>query len=135
MSTAARIPARSRCHFIVKNAASSIKELLALLRMFPTGPIQQTAGRVIVEERHRPPMQPLHNGSYSRKTHFGVRSTYIVPISAIQGAVTASSTEAAATLLAVELEQYDQLECFEFVLHVDYSTRCLQLSLQRYPAI
>ena len=86
-STAGRIPARLKCLFVVEDAESSVKGLLALVQTFATGPIRQTAGMVIVEERHQPPMQPLHDGSYRRKPLFGVGTTYIVPISAIQGAV------------------------------------------------
>jgi len=86
-STAARIPARLKCLFVVEDAESSIKELLALVQTFATGPIRQTAGMVIVEERHQPPMQPLPNGCCRREPLFGVGTTYIVPISAIQGAV------------------------------------------------
>jgi len=86
-STAGLIPARLKCHFVVEDAESSVEELVALVQTFATGPIRQTAGMVIVEERHQPPMQPLHNGSYSCKPLFGVGTTYIVSISAIQGAV------------------------------------------------
>jgi hypothetical protein len=42
---------------------------------------------VIVEESHQPLMQPLHNGTYHQKLLYSVGTTYIVPISAIQGAV------------------------------------------------
>jgi len=87
MSTAGRIPTRLKCLFVVEDAESSIRGLLALILTFATGPIRQTAGMVIVDERHQPPMQPLHDGSYSREPLFGIRTTYIVPISAIQGAV------------------------------------------------
>jgi len=76
-----------KCLFIVEDAESSVKGLLALVQTFATGPIRQTAGMVIVEEMHQPPMQPLHDGSYRRKPLFGVGTSYIVPISAIQGAV------------------------------------------------
>jgi len=86
-STAGRIPARLKCLSVVEDAESSVKGLLALVQTFATGPICQTAGMVIVEETHRPPMEPLHDGSYRRKPLFGVRTTYIVPLSAIQGAV------------------------------------------------
>jgi len=52
--------------------------------MFATGQIRQTAGMVIVEERHQPLMQPLHDGIYRRKPVFGIGTPYIVPISGIQ---------------------------------------------------
>jgi hypothetical protein len=42
---------------------------------------------VIVEERHQPLMETLHNGSYFHKPRFSSGTTFIVPISAIQGAV------------------------------------------------
>jgi hypothetical protein len=82
-----RIPARLKCLFVVDVAESSVNGLLALVQTFATGPIRLTAGMVIVKERHQPPMQPLHNGRYRRKPLFGVGTTYIVPMSAIQGAV------------------------------------------------
>jgi hypothetical protein len=86
-STAGRIPTWLKCLFIVKDARSKVKWLLALVRMFATGLRRQTAGMEIVEERYQPRMQPLHDGSYRRKQLFGTRTTYIVPICAIQGAV------------------------------------------------
>jgi len=86
-STAGCIAARLKCLFVVENAESSVKVLLALVQTFATGPIRQTAGIMIVKERHQPPMQPLHDGSYHRKPLFGVGTTYIVLICAIQGAV------------------------------------------------
>jgi len=86
-STAGGIPARLNCLFVIEDAESSVKGLLALVQTFATGPIRQIAVMVIVEERHRLLMQPLHNGSYPRKPLVGIRTTYIVPISAIQGAV------------------------------------------------
>jgi hypothetical protein len=61
-STAGCIPTRLKCLLVVKDAESSVKGLLALVQTFATGPIRQTAGMVIVEERHQPQMQPLHNG-------------------------------------------------------------------------
>jgi len=85
--TAGHIPTSLRCLFVVEDTESSIKGLLALVQTIATALIHQTAGMVIVKGRHQPLMQPLHNGSYSRKPLFGVRTTYIVPISAIQRAV------------------------------------------------
>jgi hypothetical protein len=73
--------------FVVEDAKSSIKWLLPLVQTFATGPIHQTAGVVIVKERYQSPMQLLHDGSYHRKPLFGLRTTYIVRIRAIQGAV------------------------------------------------
>jgi len=54
--TAECIPSRLKCLFIVKDDLSNINRLLALVRTFATGPILQTAGMVIVEERDQPPM-------------------------------------------------------------------------------
>jgi hypothetical protein len=85
--TAERIPARLKCLFVTKDAESSIKGLLALVQTFTTGPIRQTAGMLIVEERHQPLMPPLHNGSYCHQPLFGSGTTYIIPISTIQEAV------------------------------------------------
>jgi len=69
-STAGPIPVRLKCLLIAKDAELSIKGLLAMVRMIATGPISQTAGMVIVEERHQPPMQPLNDGCYSYKPLF-----------------------------------------------------------------
>jgi hypothetical protein len=73
--------------FCRHGAELSCKGLLALVQMFATEPICQTAGMVIIEEWYQPPMQPLQDGSYRRKPLFSVGTTYIVPISTIQGAV------------------------------------------------
>jgi len=85
--TAGPIPTPLKCLFVVEDAESSVKGLLALVQMFATGEIHQTAGMVIVEERHQRPMQPLNNGSYRRKPLFSGGTNYIVPIIAIEGAV------------------------------------------------
>jgi hypothetical protein len=86
-STGGHIPARLKCLFVVEDTESSITELLASVQTFAIGPIRQTAGMVIVEESHQPPMQPLNNGSYRHTALVGIGTTYIVPISAIAGAV------------------------------------------------
>jgi len=86
-STAGCIPTWLKCLFIIENAEFSVKGLLALVQMFGTEPIYQSAGMVIVKEKHQPLMQPLHDGSYCHKLLFGVRTMYIVPLYAIQGAV------------------------------------------------
>jgi hypothetical protein len=86
-STARRIPARSKCLFVVEDAKSIVKGRLALVQTFPTGPIRQTAGMVIVEEMHQPLMQPLHDGSYLHKPLIGIGTTYMVPIWAIPATV------------------------------------------------
>jgi hypothetical protein len=82
-SAAARIAAWLKLLFVVKDAESSITGLLALVQMFATGPICQTAGMVIVEARHQPPMQPMHDGSYCCKPLVDVGTTYIVLICTI----------------------------------------------------
>jgi hypothetical protein len=86
-STAEPIPAQLKCLFVIEDDESSIKGLLAVVETFPTWPIYQTAAMVIVKERHQPLMQTLHNGSYCHNPHFSSGTTFIVPISAIQGAV------------------------------------------------
>jgi len=85
--TAGRIPAWLKCLFDVKDAELSVKGFLALVKTFPTGPIRQTAGMVTVEEWQQPLMHSLHDGSYRFKPLFCVGTTYIVPLSVIQGAV------------------------------------------------
>jgi len=52
--------------------------------MFATGQICHTAGMVIVEERHQPPIQPLHLGNYSWKLLFCVCTTFVVHLSTVQ---------------------------------------------------
>jgi hypothetical protein len=85
--TAGYIPAQLKCLFIVENTTSSIIGPLALAVMFATEPIRQTAGMVIVEKRHQPLKEPLHNERYRRKRLFGIETSYIVLILAIQRAV------------------------------------------------
>jgi len=86
-STAECIPAQLNCLFVIEDAQSSVKQLVALVRTFATGLIPQTAGMVIVEERHQPPIQPFNQGIYRPKPRFSVGTTYIVPISTIEGGV------------------------------------------------
>jgi len=86
-SAAGCIPARRKCVFVAKDAESTVKGLLVSIQKFTTGPIRQAASMIIVDERHQPPMQPLHDGSYCRKPLFGVSTTYIFPLIATQGAV------------------------------------------------
>jgi hypothetical protein len=82
-STAGYIPTWSKCHFVAKDAESSVKWLVALLQMCATGLTRQTAGMVIAKKRHQPPMQPWHDESYHGKPHFSVGTAYIIPISVI----------------------------------------------------
>jgi hypothetical protein len=42
---------------------------------------------VTVKKRHQPPMQPLHDGSYHCKPHFGIATTNSGSICLIEGAV------------------------------------------------
>ena len=86
-STAESIPTQLKCLFVVEDAESSVEGLLALFQTFATRLIRQPAGIVIVKERHQRQMQPSHDGSYRRKPLFGIGTTYIILISAIQGAV------------------------------------------------
>jgi hypothetical protein len=87
MSTVGCIPARLKCLFVVDVAESIVNGPLALVQTFASGPIRLTAGMVIVKERHQPPMQSLHDGSYHCKPLFGVRTTDIVTIRTIPEAV------------------------------------------------
>jgi hypothetical protein len=75
------------CHFVIADAESSVKELLALVLMFATGPIWLTAGMVMVEGRHQPLIQPFHDESYHCLPLVLVGTKSIIRISAIQGAV------------------------------------------------
>ena len=86
-SNAGRIPTQLQCLCVDVNAKSSVNGLLALVQMIATGPIHQTAGLVMAEENHQPPMQPLHHGSYRPNTLIGVQTTHIAPISKMPGAV------------------------------------------------
>jgi hypothetical protein len=87
MLTAGCVRTWLNCLFVIKHAEWSNTGLHTLVQTFSTGPIPQTAGMVIVEERHQPPMQPLHNRRYRGKPLFDIEPTYIVPLSAIKGAV------------------------------------------------
>ena len=86
-STTGGITTWLKCLFVFKAAESSIYKLLALFKTFPTGAICQTAGMVIVEVRHQPPMQPFHDESYRFKPLFFVGTGYIISVSLIWGAV------------------------------------------------
>jgi len=50
-----------KCVFVVEDAESSIIGLIAMVQLFPTGPVHETIGMVVVEERHQSPMQPSHD--------------------------------------------------------------------------
>ena len=84
---AGRILPQLKCLIIFEDAESSVELLPPLVYTFATGPIRQTAGKVILEEIHQPPMEPMHNASYHRKPLFRSGTTDIVPICAIQRAV------------------------------------------------
>jgi hypothetical protein len=60
-STAGRIPTQLKSVLVVEDAESSITGHLSLVQMSATGLIHQTAGMVIVEKTHQPPMQPIYN--------------------------------------------------------------------------
>jgi hypothetical protein len=83
-STAGGIPTWLRCLVVIEDAEPIMKALLALVQTFATGPIHQTAGTVIVEERHELPIQPWDDGSSCHKPVFGIGTTDMVPTSAIQ---------------------------------------------------
>jgi len=72
---------------IVKDTELSIKRCLGLVQRCPKGPIRQTVGMVIVEERQQPLIQHAHDRNYHSKLYFGVGTTYIVSIRTIQLAV------------------------------------------------
>jgi len=82
--TAGRTLARLKCLSVIEDAESSVEGHLALVDTFATGPIHESAGMMIVEERHQPPMQPLHDGSYRCNPFFSIISTYIIPTSMIE---------------------------------------------------
>ena len=86
-STAGCIPTQLKSLSFIEDAEMSVKGLPALVQTFSTGPIGQTPGMVIVEERHQPLTQPFQDGSYLRKPLSCVRTSYIIPISPIQGSV------------------------------------------------
>jgi len=86
-TTAGGIPAQVMCLLVIADAELSFNSLLAFVQTFATGPIHQTAGMSIVEAMHQPPMDPLHNESYRHMPGFCVRTTYIIPISMIEGAL------------------------------------------------
>jgi len=86
-STARRIPIRVKCLIVVGDAESWVKGLLALVQTCATGLTRQTAGMVIVQDRHQHAMQPLNDGKYRCKPVFRVRTTYIIPRCATQGAI------------------------------------------------
>ena len=65
----------------------ALKGFFPLVQTFATGPISETAGTVIAEERNPPLIQLLHDASYRCKYLFGVGTTYILLISVIPGAV------------------------------------------------
>ena len=75
--TAGCIPGELNCLVVVEDIELRIKGLLALVQMFATGSIRQTASMVIVKERHHPPMQPLNDGTYHHKPLSGVGTSAI----------------------------------------------------------
>jgi hypothetical protein len=110
-----RIPVQLKCLFIIVYDESSVEGHLAFVQMVPQGRISQSTGIVIVEESHQPPMQPFHNASQCSEPLCPVGTTFIIPISMIQEPAHHSSADGAARQLTVVLEQYDCLDCFQFV--------------------
>jgi len=86
-TTAGCRPAQLMCLFVVDNAETSVNAFVALVQTFATGPISQPASMVIVEERHQPPIKPLDNGSYRRRSVFSRGTTHVICISMIQEAI------------------------------------------------
>jgi len=68
----------------VLTAESSVKGLLALVLIFATGTICQTAVMMSIKERCQPPTQSLHVADYHRMLCFGARAAGIICVCAIQ---------------------------------------------------
>jgi hypothetical protein len=80
-------PTRLKCLFVIEDADLSVRGLIAFVQPLATRPILQTAGMVIVDERHQPQTQPFQDGSYCHTPLFSVGTTYIIPQSVLQGGV------------------------------------------------
>ena len=80
-------PSRLKCVSVMNDPVLCTKGLPALVQLFPTWPIHQTAGMVMVKDRHHSPMLHLHGKCYIRKPPFGVETACIILIGAIKGAV------------------------------------------------
>jgi len=74
-STAVHITVWSKWLFVIDDAKLSVQGLPAMIETFAPWRIHLTAGMVMVEGRHQPPMQRLNDGSNQRKPLFGVRTT------------------------------------------------------------
>lgn len=86
-STAGCIPTQLNCPVVIEDAESSVNRLLALVHAFLTGPISQTAWMEIVEERHQPPVESLHDAIFHCMPCFSIGTTYIVAISGIEAPI------------------------------------------------
>lgn len=82
-STSTCIPAQLKCLFIVVDTELTVKVLLFSVETFATGPIYQTAGMVMLQERLQPPIQPWRDGWYCCKPCFSVKISSIILISTI----------------------------------------------------
>jgi hypothetical protein len=58
-----------------------------LIQTFPTGSLRQNAAKVIVQQRYRPPIHLLNDGSYCLKPLSDIGTIYIIHLCAMQGAV------------------------------------------------
>lgn len=63
LSTAVGNPAYWTCLLVIEDADSSMVGLLALVQTVVSRQMPQTTGILLVEGRHQPPMQHIHNGS------------------------------------------------------------------------
>jgi hypothetical protein len=73
-----------KCPFVVENAEFSGERHLALVSKSGTVLILRIAGMSIVKETNPHLTHHLHNGSYKRGPHFGMRTTYVFPKWAIK---------------------------------------------------
>lgn len=66
---------RFRSLLVAEDAELSLIGLIAMVRLFATGPIHQTAGMVIVEEKHQSLMEPSHDENSDHKHRFSIGTT------------------------------------------------------------
>ena len=85
ISTAGCIATQLKSLYIIEDAELSVKGLHAQVQTIVTGVICQTGVMVSVNETRKVLIQPLYMGSYRHKPLFGIRHTYIVPLSIIHG--------------------------------------------------
>jgi len=83
--TAGFILVELKCLFVIEDAQSWVKGLLALVPPFGTKLIHQPAGTLIVKEWHQPAMQSLQDGSNHHRPLTCGRTPDVVPIRVIWG--------------------------------------------------